>query len=93
MSRTARLPTTLLLLSFALLPAVTRAEVVANTGSTRIRFAAREWLNVGLDVNGVRVDRIKLHDPKRIKGLFTKHEQANRGRIVVSNPTERSPLR
>jgi hypothetical protein len=63
-------------------------EVVANTGSARIRFAAREWLDVGLDVNGVRVDRLRLHPPGRLKGIFTKHQEANRGRLVVTNRTD-----
>lgn len=66
------------------------AEVVANTGSARIRFAAREWLDVGLDVNGVRIDRVRLHPPGRVKGLFTKHQEANRGRLVLTNATDRN---
>jgi hypothetical protein len=66
------------------------AEVVANTGSARIPFAAREWLDVGLDVNGVRVERLRLHPPGRVKGLFTKHQEANRGRLVLTNRTDRT---
>lgn len=79
-----------LLLTLPLLwatPPAVADEVVANTGTARIRFAAREWLDVGLDVNGVRVERLKLRQPGRLRGLFTRHDEANRGRIVVTNRT------
>jgi hypothetical protein len=69
---------------------VRAAEVVANTGSARIGFAAREWLDVGLDVNGVRIDRLRLHPPGGVKGLLTRHQEANRGRLVLTNGTDRN---
>ena len=65
------------------------AEVVANTGSTRIAFAAREWLDVGLDVNGLVVERLRLHQPGKVKGLLVSHDEANRGRLVLTNRTDR----
>ena len=44
------------------------AQVLATTGTKRIAFAEREWLEVGLDVQGVTVDRLKLHLPGKVKG-------------------------
>ena len=41
-------------------------------------------------MHGVSVDRIKLHQPGKVKSLFTKHEEANRGRIAVTNGTDRN---
>jgi hypothetical protein len=66
------------------------ADHPASTGTVRIAFAAREWLDVDLDVHGVSVDRIKLHQPGKVKSLFTKHEEANRGRLAVTNGTDRN---
>ena len=59
-------------------------------GTVRIAFSAREWLDLDLDAHGVRVDRIKLHQPGKVKSLFTKHEEANRGRVVITNGTDRN---
>ena len=47
----------------------------------------QQWLDVGLDVHGVMLDRLKLHQPGKIKSLFTKHSEANRGHVVVTNST------
>lgn len=62
-------------------------EVQANTGTIRVDFTPREWLDVGLSVNGVTVDRLKLHPPGKIKALMVKHDAANRGTIVLTNGT------
>ncbi len=64
-------------------------DVPADTGTARVAFAAREWLDVGLDVNGVSVDRLKLHRPGKVRGLLVRHDEANRGWIVVTNGTDR----
>ncbi|MEM7249702.1 MAG: hypothetical protein AAF533_30635 [Acidobacteriota bacterium] len=64
-------------------------DTQATTGSKRIGFAARQWLVVDLDVQGVTVDRLKLHPPGRVRGLFTKHDEANRAKIAVTNRTDR----
>lgn len=64
-------------------------ERPATTGTLRIPFASREWLDVDLDVHGVTVDRLKLHQPGKVKSLFTKHDEANRGKIAVTNDTDR----
>ena len=79
-----------LALALVLAPALASADaaptkVPANTGTTKIAFAEQEWLQVGLDVNGVKVDRLKLHRPGPMSGLLVKHEEANRGRLVVTN--------
>ena len=81
--------TVALTLACALALAGPEDDPLANTGTKRLPYAAREWLEVGLDVNGVSVDRLKLHQPGKIKGLFTKHHQANRGTIAVTNRTDR----
>ena len=71
------------------MPAVSApTRVQANTGTAKLAFAAHEWLDVDLDVNGVRVDRLKLHRPGRIPGMLVKHDEANRGRVVVTNTTD-----
>jgi hypothetical protein len=62
-------------------------EVLANTGTTRVAFGTSEWLDVGLDVNGVIVDRVKLRRAGAITSLFLKHDEANRGKVVVRNTT------
>lgn len=70
-------------------PAETAAEpVIANTGSARVEFAAREWLDVGLDVNGVRVDRLQLREANKFQRFFTKNDEANRGRLWITNRTK-----
>ena len=95
----ARLVLCLLTLLLLAAPSPLRAEGAAQaneverpatTGTTRIAFAAREWLDVDLDVHGVTVDRLKLHQPGKVKSLFTKHEEANRGKIAVTNTTDRA---
>jgi len=68
-------------------PVASAEERDANTGTTRIASEASEWLDVGLDVNGVEVDRIRLHQAGKIKRLFMQHDEANRGSIVVTNRT------
>jgi hypothetical protein len=89
----AHLPVLLTLLGTDPAPATAAAantaEAIATTGSRRIAFAAREWLDVGLDVSGVTVDRVKLREPGKMKGLFIKHDEANRGTLVVTNRTDR----
>jgi hypothetical protein len=65
------------------------SRVPANTGTTKLAFAAQEWLDVGLEVNGVRVDRLKLHRPGTVAGMLVKHDEANRGKVVVTNGTDR----
>lgn len=80
-----------LLLPAALPLAVSAAEpqeVQANTGTTKLDFTPREWLDVGLTVNGVTVDRIKLHPAGKMTSLVLKHDEANRGTIVVTNATQ-----
>lgn len=61
--------------------------VQANTGTMRLDFTPREWLDVGLSVNGVIVDRVKLHPPGKMTSLMVKHDTANRGTIVLTNKT------
>ena len=95
----ARAVPCLLALLLLTAPGLTRAEGAgaaneadrpATTGTTRVAFAAREWLDVDLDVHGVSVDRLKLHQPGKVKSLFTKHDEANRGRLAVTNSTDRN---
>jgi hypothetical protein len=62
-------------------------DVQANTGTTKLDFTPREWLDVGLAVNGVTVDRLKLHPAGKMTSLVLKHDEANRGTIVVTNAT------
>ena len=73
------------------LPLAARAadpqDVQANTGTTKLDFTPREWLDVGLTVNGVTVDRLKLHPAGKMTSLVLKHDEANRGTIVVTNAT------
>jgi hypothetical protein len=64
------------------------SDVQANTGTTRLDFTPREWLDVGLEVNGVTVERLKLHPPGKMTSLMVKHDAANRGTIVVTNETQ-----
>jgi len=64
-------------------------DALANTGTTRVAFGTSEWLDVGLDVNGVIVDRVKLHRANAVTSLFIKHDEANRGKVVVRNTTDR----
>jgi hypothetical protein len=64
--------------------------VPANTGTAKVDFVDGEWVKVGLDVNGVRVERVQLRAPKGLTGLLTRHQEANRGRVLVSNGTDGS---
>jgi hypothetical protein len=64
-------------------------ERPASTGTIRLPFAAREWLDVDLDVHGVSVDRLKLRQARAVKSLFLSHDEANRGQIAVTNGTDR----
>src|SRR5205814_5969163 len=78
----------------ALLPATSHAEpapatVMADTGTAKIPFATREWIDVGLNVNGVTVDRVRFHRPGKITGLLTKHDEANHGDVVLTNGTDK----
>ena len=61
--------------------------VPANTGTAKVDFHDGEWVKVGLDVNGVRVERVELHAPRGLTGLLTRHQEANRARVLVSNGT------
>lgn len=65
-----------------------RTTVPANTGTSKVAFASSEWLDIGLDVNGVTVDRLKLRRPGALKGLVVRHDEANRGKVVVTNHTD-----
>ena len=67
-------------------------KLMADTGTAKIDFAAREWLDVGLDVNGVKVDRLQMRRPGKVTGLFTRHDEPNRGRIVITNGTDRKVM-
>jgi hypothetical protein len=78
----------LALLALAAPAAAAPDDVVANTGTTKLDFTPREWLDVGLEVNGVTVDRLKLHPAGRVTSLMLKHDEANRGTIVVTNATK-----
>ena len=62
--------------------------VPANTGTAKVDFQDGEWVKVGLDVNGVRVERVELRAPRGLTGLLTRHQEANRGRVLVSNGTD-----
>ena len=78
--------------TFVLLAAGLRAEpaeVLADTGTAKVTLVTREWIDVGLNVNGVTVDRVRFHRPGKVSGLFTKHDEANRGNVVVTNGTDK----
>lgn len=64
--------------------------IPANTGTAKVDFIDGEWVKVGLDVHGVRVERVQLRAPKGLTGLLTRHQEANRGRVLVSNGTDES---
>ena len=70
-------------------PATATTPVPANTGSARVDYAAREWIDVGLDVHGVSVDRLRLRRPNRARALILRHDEPNRGVIVVTNRTDK----
>jgi len=80
----------LMLLAFSLVSPASAEwkEVAANTGTTKLDFTPREWLDVKLAVNGVSVDRLKLHQAGKMTSLVLQHDEANRGTIVVTNATQ-----
>jgi hypothetical protein len=84
-----RLALPVVALALALLPAAHAAEVPADTGTTKVEFTPKEWVDVGLSVHGVTVDRVKLHPAGPMTSLMLKHDEPNRGRVVVTNGTDR----
>ncbi len=78
------------LLSLMILPLArpaVAADAPASTGTTRVEVSTDEWIPVRLSVHGVTVDRVRLQRPGKLTRLVLKHDEANRGRIVVTNDT------
>jgi hypothetical protein len=96
--KTIALPVLLSVFAFVLGPCSRPAHATdadgatppADTGTARVDFEADRWVEVDLDVHGVHVDRLNLHAPRGLSGLLTKHQEANRGSVVVTNTTETS---
>mgnify|MGYP000073564905 CR=1 FL=1 len=78
----------LLCLALAAPPAVA-ADVPADTGTTKVDFTPGDWVRVNLSVQGVTVDRLKLHEAGTMTSLMLKHDKPNRGRVYVTNGTDR----
>ena len=64
-----------------------RSEM-ANTGTAKVDFKDGEWVKVGLDVHGVRVERLILHAPRGMNALMIRHDEANRVKLTVLNDTD-----
>jgi hypothetical protein len=88
--RRPTLATLALAVSLVALPALAEEKAApANTGTTKVDVTPLEWLTVGLNVNGLTVDRLKLHPAGKMTSLVLKHDAANRGKVVLTNGTDR----
>ena len=48
-------------------------------------FEAGTWIHLALEMEEIRIEDVKFHKPRKMKGLLTRHDKPNRATVVARN--------
>ena len=63
------------------------APVQAKLKTEEHPFQANQWIAVGMDLDGILVDNVQFHQPKRLEGFVSRHHKPNRATVILQNKT------